>query len=381
MLFNSITFAVFLLIVFAVYWSLVRLKDGKLWQNVFILAASWVFYGWWDWRFLSLIFLSSMTDFLVGHAMHHSEDKSTRKILLFVSLGINLGVLGVFKYFNFFVETFLDAFSLIGLEIESPALYILLPVGISFYTFQTLSYTIDIYRRKIEATDDMVAFFAFVSFFPQLVAGPIERASHLLPQFFQDRQFDYAQSVRGLRLILWGLFKKVIIADLLAEYVNLVYGLPEEFAALDVFIATVFFAIQIYCDFSGYSDVAIGTARLFGFDLNLNFKAPYFSATLKEFWERWHISLSTWFRDYVYIPLGGNRVTPDMWAVNIMVVFLVSGLWHGAELSFVIWGGIHGLWFIIEHFSGMRKNVPPFLTHIWTLGIVLLGLDFLPRCK
>ena len=295
MIFNSITFAVFLPIVFAIYWGLSNRK--LVYQNILLLVASYVFYGFWDARFLVLIFASSLADYLIGLQLAKAEKKEKRKKWLGLSLLINLGVLFSFKYFNFFLDSFAMLVETFGFQANKSTLKIILPVGISFYTFQTLSYTIDIYKEKIKPTRSFIDFFAFVSFFPQLVAGPIERASHLLPQFEKKRYFTYENGNAGLRLILFGLFKKVVIADRLAYSVSLVYDSPQDFSGFAVILATVFFAIQIYCDFSGYSDIAIGTARLFGFDLMTNFKTPYLSTSIRDFWQRWHISLSTWFRD------------------------------------------------------------------------------------
>ncbi|HMQ61601.1 MAG TPA: MBOAT family O-acyltransferase, partial [Flavilitoribacter sp.] len=327
MLFNSIDFAIFLPIVFVLYWFVTN-RNLKL-QNAFLILVSYIFYGWWDWRFLSLIAFSSVVDFLVGLKMSDLEDPVKRKRLLWVSLIINLGFLGFFKYFNFFTESFAEAFSFFGSEINARTLNIVLPVGISFYTFQTLSYTIDIYRKNIEPTRDALAFFAFVSFFPQLVAGPIERAAHLLPQFYYLKKFSYDEVSYGLKKMLWGLFMKVAVADRLAIYVETIYGHSDLHTGISFAVATIFFAVQIYCDFAGYSLIAIGCAQMFGFDLMENFRRPYFSATFKEFWSRWHISLSTWFRDYVYIPLGGNRVSKARNYLNLFVTFTISGLWHG----------------------------------------------------
>jgi D-alanyl-lipoteichoic acid acyltransferase DltB (MBOAT superfamily) len=345
MLFNSLDFAIFFPIVFLVYWIVAKKIIPR---NLFLLAASYFFYGWWDWRFLFLIAFSSIVDFFVGRYLSKTEAKTKRKILLWTSIGVNIGLLGYFKYANFFIESFVDSFRLFGQELEIAPLQIILPVGISFYTFQTLSYTIDIYRRKIKATSNPVAFFAFVSFFPQLVAGPIERASHLLPQFFKVHTFNYKQVKSGLLLMAFGLFKKMVIADRVAILVNEVYGNPENYDSYQTIIATLFFAIQIYCDFSGYSDIAIGAARTMGFDLKKNFDSPYFSKSITEFWRRWHISLSTWFRDYVYIPLGGSRKGKHRTYFNLFLVFLISGLWHGAAITFVIWGAIHGFIIVIE---------------------------------
>jgi len=330
---------------FALYW--VCSKSLKL-RNAYILIASYVFYGWWDWRFLFLIIISSLVDYYVGKRLGTEEKPKIRKLLLYLSLLVNLGFLMYFKYFNFFIESFVDAFSLFGLKLEISTLNIILPVGISFYTFQTLSYTIDIYKGKFKPTKDIVAFFAYVAFFPQLVAGPIERASHLLPQFSKLYKFDYKLVKSGLQLMLWGFFKKVVIADRLALLVNEVYNSPGEYAGPGLIIATLFFTFQIYCDFSGYSDIAIGLARTMGFNLMKNFDSPYFSKSITEFWRRWHISLSTWFRDYVYIPLGGSKKGTYRTYINLFLVFFISGLWHGAAMTFVIWGSIHGIIIVLE---------------------------------
>ena len=344
MLFNSIEFAIFLPIVFLLYWFVIN-KSIKT-QNILLLAASYFFYGWWDWKALSLIVFSSIVDYYVGVRLATEERQSKRKFLLSVSLFVNIGFLAFFKYFNFFAESFADAFTLFAGHIEPTRLNIILPVGISFYTFQTLSYSIDVYRRKLEPTKDVVAFFTFVSFFPQLVAGPIERATNLLPQFYKSRQFDYAKAVDGLRQITWGLFKKIVIADSCAVYVNDIFANHSSYSGSTLFIGGVFFAFQIYGDFSGYSDIAIGTSRLFGFDLMKNFAFPYFSRDIAEFWRRWHISLSTWFKDYVYIPLGGSKGNKWMKIRNTFVIFLVSGFWHGANWTFIVWGFINALYFL-----------------------------------
>jgi D-alanyl-lipoteichoic acid acyltransferase DltB (MBOAT superfamily) len=344
MLFNSLTFALFVPAVFALYWLIPR--DAIRLRNLFLIAASYVFYGWWDWRFLSLIVLSSAVDFFVGRSMGRSGTRAARKRLLALSLGVNLGVLGFFKYFDFFIHSLAAALSSVGLETSLWSLSIILPVGISFYTFQTLSYTIDIYRRRIEPTHDILAFFAFVSFFPQLVAGPIERAASLLPQFLGRRGFDASKASDGARQALWGLFKKTVVADNLAPMVDAIFADPGSQSSPVLVLGAVYFGIQIYADFSGYSDIAIGTARLFGFDLRTNFAYPYFSRNVREFWGRWHISLSTWFRDYVYIPLGGSR-TSDRFRqyINVLITFTVSGLWHGANWTFAAWGFLHGLFY------------------------------------
>lgn len=344
MLFNSIDFAVFLPIVFTIYWLVNRFS--LRFQNGLLVLASYIFYGWWDYRFLSLIILSTLVDYLLGLKLAKAEKKKERKWLLACSLIVNLGLLGFFKYYNFFLDNFIASFSLFGATISTSSLNIILPVGISFYTFQTLSYTIDIYRGKISPTRDLVAFAAFVSFFPQLVAGPIERATNLLPQFFTHRTFDSGKAVDGLRQILWGLFKKIVIADNCAYFVNLIFGSSSEETGSTLFLGAFLFAFQIYADFSGYSDIALGTSRLFGFNLMRNFAFPYFSRDIAEFWRRWHISLSTWFRDYLYIPLGGSRGGLLNKIRNVFAIFIVSGFWHGANWTFIIWGLLNALYFL-----------------------------------
>lgn len=344
MLFNSLDFAIFLPIVFLLYWFVAQ-KNLKL-QNVLIVVASYVFYGWWDWRFLSLIIFSTIVDYLIGQRLRTEDKLSKRKILLWTSIIVNLGFLGFFKYYNFFLENFVDAFSLFGMQINPNSLNIILPVGISFYSFQTLSYTIDVYRKKLEPTKDFVAFSAFVCFFPQLVAGPIERAINLLPQFYKKRTFEYHKAVDGMRQILWGLFKKVVIADNCAEFANQIFNNSADMNGSTLVLGAIFFTFQIYGDFSGYSDIAIGTSRLFGFDLKQNFATPYFSRDIAEFWRRWHISLSTWFRDYLYIPIGGSRGGTWMKVRNTFAIFLVSGFWHGANWTFIIWGALNAIYFL-----------------------------------
>lgn len=344
MLFNSLEFAIFLPVVFCLYWF-VFYKNIK-YQNLFLIVVSYIFYGWWDWRFLSLIIFSTLLDFTLGLKLQLQSDKTKRKILLITSLVINLGFLGFFKYFNFFVDSFINAFASIGIRLEQRTLNIILPVGISFYTFQTLSYTIDVYKRKLNATNDIISFTAFVCFFPQLVAGPIERATNLLGQFNIKRKFDYRNAVDGMRQILWGFFKKIVVADNCAVYVNNVFGDYSNQSASTLILAIIFFAFQIYGDFSGYSDIAIGTSRLFGFKLMRNFAFPYFSRDMAEFWRRWHISLTTWFRDYVYIPLGGSRGNTNMKVRNTFIIFLVSGFWHGANWTFIVWGFLNALFFL-----------------------------------
>ena len=344
MLFNSIDFALFLPIAFVIYWFWASKKLGR--RNLFIVAASYLFYGWWDWRFLSLILFSTIVDFWAAQKIQSTENKSSRKSWLTVSLLVNLGLLGTLKYFNFFLDNFVELFTLFGQEFQADRLDVVLPVGISFYTFQTLSYTIDVYRKDLEATKDPIAFAAYVSFFPQLVAGPIERATNLLPQFYSIAGFRYQQAVDGMRQILWGLFKKIVIADNCARYVDFAFKSTDELYGSTLLIGAVFFAFQIYGDFSGYSDIAIGTARLFGFKLRQNFAFPYFSRDIAEFWRRWHISLSTWFRDYLYIPLGGSRGNRFFVIRNVFIIFLVSGFWHGANWTFIVWGGLNALLFI-----------------------------------
>jgi len=343
MLFNSIEFLLFLPLTFALYWAF---KDKFTAQNFLLLVFSYIFYGWWDVRFLSLIIFSSAVDFTLGIQISKSSNDRKRKLLLGLSLVTNLGLLGFFKYYNFFLESFIGAFESINIHLHATTLKIILPVGISFYTFQTLSYTIDIYRKKFIPTRNVIAFFAFVSFFPQLVAGPIERASTLLPQFFKKRSFNYAFAADGMRQMLWGFFKKMVVADNCAQIVDTIFKNPEVYNGPTLWVAIILFSFQIYCDFSGYSDIAIGTAKLFGFDLMTNFKVPYFARDIGEFWRRWHISLTTWFRDYVYIPLGGSRGTIRKTLINVIIVFVVSGFWHGANWTFIFWGFLNAVLFL-----------------------------------
>jgi len=332
MSFISIEFLILFLLVFAVYWLLG--KNRLLSQNLLIVAASFTFYGFWDYRFLALIIASILIDYTVANRLNYVEKKSTRKVLLATSICTNLGMLAVFKYYNWFIdslENLLPGFqNLSGFN----TLELILPVGISFYTFQTLSYTIDVYRRKIEPTSNIIAFSAFVSFFPQLVAGPIERASNLLPQFIQKREFSYKEAVMGLRQILWGLIKKLVIADNCARYANLIFNNSDQYEGFTLIIGAVFFAFQIYGDFSGYSDIAIGLSRLLGFKLQKNFAYPYFSRDFAEFWRRWHISLSTWFRDYLYIPSGGSRMGLYKNIRNVFIVFFGERFMAWCELEF-----------------------------------------------
>jgi len=354
MLFNSFEFAIFLPIVFLLYWF--AFKELK-WQNLFLLGVSYLFYGWWDWRFLWLLIFSSVVDFLVAKQIHRLAEQRIRSLFLGISLFTNLGLLGFFKYYNFFIEQFIAAFEGLGVSLHASTLQIILPVGISFYTFQTLSYTIDVYRKKIKPVDTWYIFFAYVSFFPQLVAGPIERASNLLPQFSKKRKFDYGQARDGMQQILGGLFKKVVIADTCAGIVDATFLNYADLNTGALLLGIFFFAIQIYCDFSGYSDIAIGVARLLGFNLMRNFAFPYFSRDVAEFWRRWHISLSTWFRDYLYIPLGGSRVkSKGRLVFNIMAIFLVSGFWHGANWTFIVWGALHALYFLPNILLGKNRR-------------------------
>ncbi|MFK7831975.1 MAG: MBOAT family protein [Winogradskyella sp.] len=344
MLFNSLDFAIFLPLVFILYWFLFQ-KSLRL-QNFLILGASYLFYGWWDWRFLGLIIFSSLVDYFVANALKKECQNFRRKLFLAISIITNLGLLTFYKYFNFFIDSWISAFEILGIDIQSNTLNVILPVGISFYTFQTLSYTIDVYRKKLEPTSNLVQFMAYVSFFPQLVAGPIERAKNLLPQFQRARVFNSDFAMSGIYLIVWGLFKKVVVADNCAFFVNQIFDSSASYSSLELLVGAVLFGFQIYGDFSGYSDIAIGVARLFGFSLMTNFLFPYFSRDIAEFWRRWHISLSTWFRDYLYIPLGGSKGSRFNQIRNILLVFLISGFWHGANWTFIIWGCIHGILFM-----------------------------------
>ena len=378
MFFNSLDFAIFLPIVFIIYWFVCNnnLKS----QNFLIVAASYVFYGWWDWRFLSLILFSTIVDYSVGRGLLKQENLTKRKVLLWISILVNLGFLGVFKYYNFFLDNFITAFSFFGTEIKANSLNIILPVGISFYTFQTLSYSIDVYKRKLEPTKEFIAFSAFVSFFPQLVAGPIERATRLLPQFYKKRIFNYSKAVDGMRQILWGLFKKIVIADNCAEYANLIFNNSAYYSGSTLVLGALFFTFQIYCDFSGYSDIAIGTSRLFGFNLMQNFNFPYFSRDIAEFWRRWHISLSTWFRDYLYIPLGGSRGGTWMKVRNTFAIFIVSGFWHGANWTFIVWGALNALYFLpllLLNKNRLNTDVIAYKKFIPTLKeLIQMGITF-----
>ncbi|MFN0067392.1 MAG: MBOAT family O-acyltransferase [Limisphaerales bacterium] len=351
MSFASLAFLLFLPCVFALHW----LGRGARWQNGVLVAASLVFYGWWDWRFCGLMVASALVDYAVGGALAAARSPARRRLLLGFSLVFNLGLLGFFKYFGFFVDSLVLALATVGVDVPTLPLQIILPVGISFYTFQTLSYTLDIYRGQFAPRRDLAAYLSFVTFFPQLVAGPIERASHLLPQFLEARKFDRAQAESGLRLMLWGFVKKMLLADNLGALADAAYASPGGVSAALLAAGTLAFAFQIYCDFSGYSDIAAGCGRLFGIDLMRNFALPYFSASVTEFWRRWHVSMSTWFRDYLYVPLGGGRGTGRQVARNVLLTTLASGLWHGAAWHFVLWGLMHGLLLLGERALGLRE--------------------------
>ncbi|MBN1950907.1 MAG: MBOAT family protein [Bacteroidales bacterium] len=346
MLFNSLEFIIFFPIVVALYFIM-----APKYRWILLLFASYYFYMCWNYKYIVLIAFSTVIDYIAGILLHHSKRKGSRVFYLLASLATNLGLLFFYKYWNFFAENVNPVLDNFNIFRDVPIYQYLLPVGISFYTFQTLSYTIDIFKRQREPEYHFGKFALFVSFFPQLVAGPIERSVNLLPQFHKHFTFDYERIKSGILQMAWGFFKKVVIADRLAEYVNLVYENPHDYTGGSLIIATFFFAFQIYCDFSGYSDIAIGSAKVMGYDLMTNFKRPYLAVNIQDFWRRWHISLSTWFRDYVYIPLGGSRVAKWRWHFNTMVTFLVSGLWHGAEWTFVIWGGLHGAYLVIAKIS------------------------------
>ncbi len=422
MFFNSIEFLVFISIFFVLYFAVKGLP-----RLILCLVSSYVFYGAWDWRFLSLIVLSTCIDFYVGRQISLTEAEPIRRRLLLVSIVANLGFLVFFKYFNFFIDSFKDMLISSGFETNMNTLNIILPMGISFYTFQSMSYTIDIYRRQLKAEKDIFVFATYISFFPQLVAGPIVRASDFLPQFTMDKKFNWDRIIRGLGQVLWGFFKKVAIADSLALYVDLCFEAPGTYGSLHLVIGVVFWAFQIYCDFSGYSDIAIGLARMMGFDFPRNFRTPYFSKNFSEFWERWHISLSSWLRDYLYIPLGGNRngsfgsyffiglfftitvlITKWWWLLvpaifvsallfwykkqgskqeaktftylNLMVTMLLGGLWHGVGWTYLFWGFLHGSYLIIQRllskpFNNVLNalNVPIFLQNFIAMGIVFFA--------
>lgn len=356
MLFNSIEFAIFLPVVFVLYWYATK-GDLKR-QNLLLTFASYFFYACWDWRFLFLLIFSTLVGFYSGARIKSAKSKSGRKFWMLLSLCISLGLLGVFKYYNFFADSFVRALSLLHIKASLGSVNLVLPVGISFYTFHGLSYVLDIYHEKIEPEKNFINYTLFVSFFPLLVAGPIERATHLLPQIGRKREFDYSKAVDGLRQILWGLFKKIVIADNFANYANIIFNSSSRFSGSTLLLGAFFFTFQIYCDFSGYSDIALGTARLFGIELLRNFAFPYFSRDIAEFWRRWHISLTTWFRDYLYIPLGGSRGSTWMRIRNTFIIFLVSGLWHGASWTFITWGALNAFYFLpLLLAKKNRKNI------------------------
>ena len=369
MLFNSINFALFLPVVFVLYWFATN-QNLRL-QNILLLVSSYFFYACWDWRFMFLLIFSTLLDYFTGIKIHKASNQRKKLSWLWLSIGVNLGFLGVFKYYNFFASSFSDGLSLLGLHANFGTLQVILPVGISFYTFHGLSYVIDIYKNKIKPERNFIDYSVFVSFFPLLVAGPIERATHLLPQILKKREFDYFKAVDGLRQILWGLFKKIVIADNCAEYANEIFNHSATYSGSTLVLGALFFTFQIYCDFSGYSDIALGTARLFGIDLLRNFAFPYFSRDIAEFWRRWHISLSSWFKDYLYIPLGGSKGGMWMKVRNTFIIFLVSGFWHGANWTFIVWGFLNALYI-------MPSIV--FNTHRNNLDIVARG-KFLPTVK
>jgi D-alanyl-lipoteichoic acid acyltransferase DltB (MBOAT superfamily) len=369
MLFNSVNFALFLPIVFILYWFGAR---GNLrLQNIVLLFSSYFFYACWDWRFLFLLIFSISLDYFTGIKIYEAITKRKRALWLSLSIGINLGFLGIFKYYNFFAETFANGLSLLGMKANLGTLDVILPVGISFYTFHGLSYVIDLYKNKIVPERNFINYSLFVSFFPLLVAGPIERATHLLPQVIKKRDFDYSMAVNGLRQILWGLFKKIVIADNCAEYANLIFNNSAHYSGSTLVMGALFFTFQIYADFSGYSDIAIGTAHLFGIDLLRNFAFPYFSRDIAEFWRRWHISLSSWFRDYLYIPLGGSKGGIGMKIRNTFIIFIASGFWHGANWTFIAWGALNAIYFLPLLLSNKNRN---------NLNIVARG-RYLPNLK
>ncbi len=377
MLFQSFVFVRFFLLFYVIYLLLARNLKA---QNLLLLIASYIFYGFWDWRFLSLLWLSTIIDFFVGKFLAQTEDIKRRKLLLAISVVSNLSILGFFKYFNFFAASLINLFNLVGLQADTITLNILLPVGISFYTFQTLSYTIDIYRRKLEPAKNLLDFGVYIAFFPQLVAGPIERASNLIPQVTAPRKIKAGQVNAGLFLILWGYFKKIVVADNAALIANQVFNNYRDYQGLDLIIGTLAFTLQIYGDFSGYSDIARGLAKLMGFELMVNFNLPYFAINPSDFWSRWHISLSSWLRDYLYLPLGGNRHGKFNTYRNLTLTMLLGGLWHGAAWNFVLWGGFHSLLLVVYRFFELQFNKislwPKKLSSLYVLVQMLLMLIF-----
>ncbi len=369
MLFNSLNFAIFLPIVFILYWF--ATKGNLRLQNILLLVSSYYFYACWDFRFLFLLIFSTFLDYYTGIKIYEATNKRKKLFWLWLSIGINIGFLGVFKYYNFFAASFTDGLQLLGFKANLGSIQVILPVGISFYTFHGLSYVIDLYKNRIEPERNIINYSVFVSFFPLLVAGPIERATHLLPQILKKREFSYSKAVDGLRQILWGLFKKIVIADNCAEYANTIFNNSADFSGSTHILGALFFTFQIYCDFSGYSDIALGTARLFGIDLLKNFAFPYFSRDIAEFWRRWHISLSSWFKDYLYIPLGGSKGGMLMKIRNTFIIFLVSGFWHGANWTFIVWGFLNALYIMPSIIFNTNRN---------NLDIVASG-KYLPTLK
>lgn len=387
MLFNSINFAIFLPIVFVLYWFVIN-KNLRF-QNLLLLISSYFFYACWDWRFMFLLIFSTFLDYYTGIKISESKNNSVKKFWFWLSISVNIGFLGIFKYYNFFATSFSEAVSNLGFQINPYTIKVILPIGISFYTFHGLSYVIDIYKDRIKAEKDFINYSVFVSFFPLLVAGPIERATHLLPQIQKKRIFNYAQAIDGMRQILWGLFKKIVIADQCAEYANLIFNNSDNQSGSNLVLGAIFFTFQIYGDFSGYSDIALGTARLFGIELLRNFAFPYFSRDIAEFWRRWHISLSSWFKDYLYIPLGGSKGGTWMKVRNTFIIFIVSGFWHGANWTFIIWGILNALYImpsIILNTNRMNleivakgKNIPTikeFLAMSLTFSLTVLAWIF-----
>ena len=393
MVFTSFIYYLFFPTVFGLYWFVFQ-RNFKA-QNVLLLVASYFFYGWWDWRFLSLVAFSTVLDYTMGRLIGAQEDDRKRRWLLWISLGINLAFLGFFKYYNFFVTSWVDAWASVGIHMPDATLNIILPLGISFYTFQSMSYSLDVYKGRMQPLKDFLSFATFVSFFPQLVAGPIERAVHFLPQVTQPRKFDYQRAVDGIRLMLWGMFKKVVIADNLAVMVDEIYRQNESLGSITLVLGAIYFTVQVYCDFSGYSDIAIGSAKLLGFELMSNFRFPLFARTIPEFWSRWHISLTTWLNDYLFTPvsLSLRNLRKNGIALAILFTFLVSGFWHGAKWTFVVWGLINGLFFIPYVIKGkllqrgevvakgkwlptIREAVQILLVFsLWTLTLVFFRAD------
>ena len=387
MLFNSTGFAVFLPIIFILYWFVT--KGNLKWQNILLLVASYFFYACWNWHFLFLLIFSTFLDYFTGIKIYEAKSTHNKKVWLWLSVSINLGFLGVFKYYNFFADSFSEALAMLGLNASFSTLNVILPVGISFYTFHGLSYVFDLYHNRIEPERNFVVYSVFVSFFPLLVAGPIERATHLLPQIRKERVFNYAQSVDGLKQILWGLFKKMVIADNCAQFANMAFNHSADYGGSTLLLGVVFFTFQIYGDFSGYSDMALGIAKLFGIDLLRNFAYPFFSRDVAEYWRRWHISLSSWFRDYVYIPLGGSKGSLLKKIRNILIIFLVSGFWHGANWTYVVWGLLNGLYILPSVIFNTNRNnleivakgkhlptLKEFFNIIITFGLTVFGFIF-----